>query len=404
MITPLGYAGEDLVYGLIDPDLVKEDSTGVIQAPVSEIHIVDGQLNDVKSYSKSGDYVMRLTISEGNISMKLAKAVSNGDYTDYEDDGEDYIIRNIEASDSTVYVDRLKDGTRGIQNWLYLGTSDSFVPITQIARYLDPGYDISKKYESSDNVEMQYYVYTKGRMAASFNTIQEAVEYGNTYAGTIMTSHKQVLWQRAGRAYIWDLNIDSIDKADSQTGINQILINKIAGYEGWELKSEADDSQPLFAAMSDALPAETIDLTGLELTDVLHFVYRDRLVAVKISDSDYALITAYDTNAVWLADPVTGRGLKYVSVGGRDIVQAIRQSLLQLYGLIVTDGMNVCKADSKVQTGRRTEMGEIKTIGVLTSGGDAPGMNAAIRAIVRTAIASGLNVKGIMRGYAGLLE
>ena len=36
-------------------------------------------------------------------------------------------------------------------------------------------------------------------------------------------------------------------------------------------------------------------------------------------------------------------------------------------------------------------MGEIKTIGVLTSGGDAPGMNAAIRAIVRTAIASGLN-------------
>ena len=47
---------------------------------------------------------------------------------------------------------------------------------------------------------------------------------------------------------------------------------------------------------------------------------------------------------------------------------------------------------------------EIKTIGVLTSGGDAPGMNAAIRAIVRTAIASGLNVKGIMRGYAGLLN
>ena len=46
----------------------------------------------------------------------------------------------------------------------------------------------------------------------------------------------------------------------------------------------------------------------------------------------------------------------------------------------------------------------MKKIGVLTSGGDAPGMNAAIRAIVRTAIASGLNVKGIMRGYAGLLN
>ena len=47
---------------------------------------------------------------------------------------------------------------------------------------------------------------------------------------------------------------------------------------------------------------------------------------------------------------------------------------------------------------------QVKTIGVLTSGGDAPGMNAAIRAVVRTAIHEGMEVKGIMRGYAGLLQ
>ncbi len=46
---------------------------------------------------------------------------------------------------------------------------------------------------------------------------------------------------------------------------------------------------------------------------------------------------------------------------------------------------------------------EIRTIGVLTSGGDAPGMNAAIRAVVRQAISKGRKVKGIRRGYAGLL-
>ena len=53
---------------------------------------------------------------------------------------------------------------------------------------------------------------------------------------------------------------------------------------------------------------------------------------------------------------------------------------------------------------RRDFIGEIRTIGVLTSGGDAPGMNAAIRAVVRTAIANGLNVWGIRRGYHGLLR
>ena len=47
---------------------------------------------------------------------------------------------------------------------------------------------------------------------------------------------------------------------------------------------------------------------------------------------------------------------------------------------------------------------KVKTIGVLTSGGDAPGMNAAIRAVVRTALSEGIKVKGIRRGYMGLLE
>ena len=45
----------------------------------------------------------------------------------------------------------------------------------------------------------------------------------------------------------------------------------------------------------------------------------------------------------------------------------------------------------------------IKNIGVLTSGGDAPGMNAAVRAVVRAAISKGINVYGIHRGYVGLL-
>ena len=48
-------------------------------------------------------------------------------------------------------------------------------------------------------------------------------------------------------------------------------------------------------------------------------------------------------------------------------------------------------------------MAGIKCIGILTSGGDAPGMNAAIRAVTRSAIYNGFAVKGIMRGYKGLV-
>lgn len=50
------------------------------------------------------------------------------------------------------------------------------------------------------------------------------------------------------------------------------------------------------------------------------------------------------------------------------------------------------------------ESKEIKTIGVLTSGGDAPGMNAAIRAVVRRGLSRGVNMKGILKGYSGLIN
>jgi 6-phosphofructokinase 1 len=46
----------------------------------------------------------------------------------------------------------------------------------------------------------------------------------------------------------------------------------------------------------------------------------------------------------------------------------------------------------------------MKKIGILTSGGDAPGMNACIRAAVRAALANNLEISGIMWGYAGLIR
>ena len=49
-------------------------------------------------------------------------------------------------------------------------------------------------------------------------------------------------------------------------------------------------------------------------------------------------------------------------------------------------------------------MAKVKTIGILTSGGDAPGMNAAVRAVTRAGIYNGFSVKGIYRGFDGLIS
>ena len=312
LIKPLGFAADDLVYGLVDPAIVAEDSEGMLQAPVSSICIVDKNLQMIRKYEKLPLYISRVDIEDGNIHLKLVKAAKNGVYTDYEEAGEDYIARNVSDETETAQLVRSKDAVRGIQNWIDIPGNETYQPISQTARDLDPGYDITKDYHASEAVSQSCYLYTKGRLYDVYPTVQEAISNANeessgiTVAGTVMTSHKQVLWQRAGRAYIWDLGIEGIKKAGSGLSETDVLLDAIAAYEGWEITLPESKDEPLFAAMTDCLPAETINLSGLALTDALHFVYRDRLLAVKCGQDHFCLITAYTQDSITFADPKTG--------------------------------------------------------------------------------------------------
>ena len=313
LIKPLGFAEDDLVYGLVEPDLVGEDSEGVMQTPVSTVCIVNKELQLIRKYEKTPDYIGRVDIEDGNIHLKLLKAVKNGIYTDYEEDGEEYIARNAPDETETAQLVRIRDTVRGIQNWIDIPGNESYLPISQTARDLDPGYDITKDYKPSDTVGLSYYLYTKGRLYDVYPTVQEAISSANEessgilVAGTVMTSHKQVLWQRAGRAYLWDLGIESISKAGGGKSETNVLLEAIASYEGWEIKAPEAQDEPLYGAMTECLPAETINLSGLALTDVLHFVYRDRLIAAKCGKDHFCLITAYTQDSITFADPKTGK-------------------------------------------------------------------------------------------------
>lgn len=313
LVRPMGFAGDDFIYGIVEPSRVTADSEGILQGPANEIRIIDKDLNLIKSYSKENTYITRVDITDSSLLLRLATASVNGEYTDYTYSGEEYIARNVKNDQLVTEIIQKKDDIRGTQNYVSIPGSDSFIPITQIARDLDPGYDITKSYEDTGNIGLTYYVYTKGRLYSRFPTVQEAVDYANseiqgtTVAGTIMTSHKQVIWQRAGRAYIWDLGIEKIEsvKENNKTE-NLIILEAIADYEGWTLPNNINGSLPLYSIMKDNFPAETINISNLDLTDVLHFVYRNRLVAARSSGDHFVLITGYTNDIVTIADPTTG--------------------------------------------------------------------------------------------------
>ena len=305
LITPLGYVGTDLVYGIVDRSRVGEDSSGVIRVPVSEVHIADEKLRDIKVYMHPGGYIMRTRIEGSLISFSLGKPEKAGSYTDYKDEGSDYIVYNAGKETGGASFQTGQDSVKGLQYYLKLDSGTDLNPVIQSARQMDPGYDISKECELSPEPAVRYYVYTRGILAGDFSTLREAVDYGNEYAGTVMTSHKQIVWQRAGKAYLWDLGITEIPKARKGRQ-NQAIAEAVCSFEGWDLPEAVDQNQPLYTAMAGALPAEMINLTGMELTDVLHFVYRDRIVIARTGEDSYCLIIGYTADTLKLGDIESG--------------------------------------------------------------------------------------------------
>ena len=92
---------------------------------------------------------------------------------------------------------------------------------------------------------------------------------------------------------------------------------------------------------------------------------------------------------------------------GRDNVKVVEKSIEifgKCYKIRTIQCINIKTRAARIWRRKDDCDKEIKTIGVLTSGGDAPGMNAAIRAVVRRGLSRGIKMKGILKGYSGLLN
>ena len=309
-VLPYGFVGEDLVYGLAAQELIVMDSSGTIRTPVSELRIADRNLKEVRSYNAGTRFITSVDIRGTTVDLTLSKKVNASGYTDYQENGHDYILRNEAADEDAICVERSTDSIRGVQNWLNTQTWANQELIMQTARNLDPEYDISKEYTLSGQLPVRYYVFAGGQLDEEFPSLKAAISHAEDTFGTVMTSHKQVVWLSDGSAYFWSLPVTSVTEASGKD-YNRAVLQTILDYEGWEKAGEAEAGAPLFTAMTAALPTETVNLTGLALKDVVQFIYRDRLVAARTGEDSYSIITGYQSDSITMADLTQGELLTY---------------------------------------------------------------------------------------------
>ena len=302
-LVPYGFLGENIVYGRVS----SKDGTGAqgsARRIVRTLYITDKDGKVLKEYTPQDGFIADADIEGNTVRMSLVKAAADGDYTEYQTAGSDFIIYNPPVDEDTVHMTVATDAVRGSQFYMQLNDTKSYVPVSQQSRKMDPGYDITRTYQAPQEIPSCYYVFAKGRLDADFQTAADAIAYADDNSGTVMTSSRKIIWQKDGSAYYWDLDLEGAALSGSG-GVTGTILDTAASYEGWTLKSWTG-AKSLLQAMQQAVPAQTIDLTGLSLDDVLQFVYRGRIVVAK-TGSSYLMITAYGTDSLKTIDPASGK-------------------------------------------------------------------------------------------------
>ena len=286
------------------------DSSGTIRTPVSELRIADKNLKEVRSYNAGAQFITSADIRGKTVDVTLSRRADAAGYTDYQESGHDYILRNEAADEEAICLEQSTDSIRGVQNWLNVQNWANQELILQMARNLDPEYDISKEYTLSGQLPVRYYVFAGGQLDEEFSSLKAAISHAEDTLGTVMTSHKQVVWLSDGSAYYWSLPVNSITKVSGKS-YDKAVLQTILAYEGWEQAGEPEEGAPLYATMTAALPTETVNLSGLALKDVVQFIYRDRLVVARTGADTYSIITGYQSDSITMADFTEGEIVTY---------------------------------------------------------------------------------------------
>ncbi|MCR4673187.1 MAG: hypothetical protein K5637_08185 [Lachnospiraceae bacterium] len=306
-LVPLGYIGDVLIYGVLDPAQADayDPQTGLMK--MTEIHLAGTDLSDLKVYSRDAYYIKGITVSGGSITISMIK---RSEALAGDEEYADYIIYNSSAQDEdTISLASISRGSSGTVNAIRVGSS-TFVPITQTARTMSEGYGITREYTQQSERAQVYYVYAYGHMERSFSSLADAVDFAHDTAGIVMSGSKKVLWQCDGRAYIWSLDMEDYISAEEAGGKTLGLVKNICAYEGWKVPEDITVSG-VYDTLSSALPVSVMDLTGMELDDVLHFVYRDRIVAARTGSGAYCMIIGYDTLYIYTVDIESGQRQDY---------------------------------------------------------------------------------------------
>lgn len=301
-IKPLGYLGQNMVYGIAKHSDIMTDAAGNVTFAMNTIVILDSDLQVVKTYDEGRYYVTDAYVEDGILHLSR---VTKSEENTYVDATEDSITNYATQATDRAVVDTIYEED-GLQTQVQIAMSDTVEqkkPKELVLKEIVPARNIELTLDA-ETKSASYYVYRKQEVIYAGEELAEAIEVANSNGAVVVDHANRYLWTRYMRN-----NVDlSIAVPESVTTENAWVngVNAMIAYAGSSSYISSLSGDGVAEALQSALSDVTvIDLSGCSLEGVLYYLAQSRPVLV-INGASCYVISGYAQQTVTLYMPADG--------------------------------------------------------------------------------------------------
>ena len=310
-IMPLGFMGEDLVYGLAYKTDIVTDSAGRTIFPMYAVYIQDANGKVLKEYAQAGVYVTGCTMQNNQISLER---VERGDDGTFKETSQDHIMNRAEEVVKRNTISSVV--TENYGTFIQIAVKkDIDAKTLQILTPREVLFEGGRQLLlEEENTASKYYVYGADGVEGIFRSPARAVSLADEIAGVVLNDEGEYVWIRGNRAT--RNQIMAIEKASVTEEKNSLAVclDTMLAYEGVIRNSEylLNQGENVYSILQDNLEdAKILDLKGCSLDAVLYYVNRDIPVLASLNDGNAVLIVGFNQYNVVIMDPSDGTLAKH---------------------------------------------------------------------------------------------
>lgn len=305
-IRPLGFMGEDIIYGVARRMDVVRENTGRVFFPMYKLCICDADGNLLKEYRQDNIYIMNCTVEGNQITLERMERKEDGSYKETYDD---------HITDNTEIVPRKNQVVTAdidlYQRYVQIQTKNTIDSKTvKILTPKEVVFEGGRKLELDVESESErYYVYGPYGVDGIYSAPAQAVNRAYEMAGVVVNNGGELVWlkgNRVTRNQIMAIKETEIPENKSSLGV---CLDTVLSFEGMVRNSDylLQQGQTVMDILSDNLEnAEVLDLAGCNLDSLLYYVNQDIPVLAILENGEAVLVTGFNEFNVVIMDPVAG--------------------------------------------------------------------------------------------------